>query len=427
MIGFILVIVFLALVVLDVPIAFSMGLASLVTLYISHLPISQIPSRTVTGIDLFTYLAIPMFILAGALMDTGGIANRLVKLAKVLVGHFRGGLAMVVVVAEMFFSGISGSTVADVSAMSSMMLPSLKKSGYTGQYSISVICAASAMGMLIPPCILMVALAGIANESVGALFLGGLLPAVFLGLLIMLLIYFQALKYNFPAEPRPSFLEVVKSFIDSLIALAMPVIIFGGIMGGIATPTEIAAIAVVYAFIVGVFVYRELKIKDVWRIMIESAVSTASIMVLIGFANIFSYILALGKVPQLLTNFFLSISSSPFVFMVGVTITLIIAGSLLEGVPAALIFTPVFLPVVHRFGIDPLHFLIVMVAAIGVGLFIPPAGIGLVVGARLGNMSMEDIMKSFYPFLIILFVGIVILILVPQISVFIPNLLMPKH
>ncbi len=426
MAGIGIMVMFLVLVFLTVPVAFSMGIASFFSLLISGLPVGQIPGRTVVGMDSYTYLAIPMFILAGSFMETGGIASRLVKFATVLVGHFKGGLAMVVVVAEMLFSGISGSTVADVSAMSAMMLPSMKRAKYKPDYSVSVISAASAMGILIPPCILMVALAAIANESVGALFLAGFLPAFFMGGLLLIFISIQARKYGFPAGDRATAIEIFRAFADSMISLGMPVIIFGGILTGIATATEIAAVAVIYSLIVGVFIYREIKILQIWKILVDCAINTTAVMLLVGFANIFCYVLALSRVPELITSFFLAISASPIVFMIGASLVLIIVGSVLEGVPAAIIFTPVFLPVVKQFEVVELHFLIVMVASIGIGLFIPPAGIGLVIGARIGNVPMESIMKSFYPFILVLFIGLVGLIIFPEISTFVPDKLMPK-
>lgn len=420
---------FVGLVGFSMPVSFAMGVAAVAALMWSgEIPMNLVTHRMVLGVDSFVLLAVPLFILAGALMDAGGISNRLVRLAKAIVGHLRGGLGMVVVVGEMLFSGISGSTVADVSAISSVLLPSMRRSGYPPEYSVSIISAASAMGILIPPCIMMVVLGAIANVSVAALFLAGFLPATVLALLIMALIFYQAhpRRLNLPAEARPSLRELWRALADALLPLGMPVIIFGGILGGVFTPTEAAAVAVVYALVVGVAVYREISLRQLWSILVETGVTTGMVLFLLAVANIFSYLLAVQQVPQLMGRVILSISSSPLFFLLASGFIFLTIGGILEGLPAALIFVPIFLPLVQQLGINMLHFLILVVTAVGIGIFIPPAGIGIAIACAVGRVSMEAVVRPLIPFLLVLLVGFVILAAFPAISTIVPSLFLTQ-
>lgn len=419
--------VFLVVMLIDTPIAFAMGAASLAgVLAQGRLNLSLVPERVFTGTDSFVLLAIPLFILAGALMDTGGISLRLVNLSRALIGHVRGGLGMVVVVAEMFFSGISGSTVADVSAISAMLLPSMRRSGYSSEYAISIVSAASAMGILIPPCILMVVLGGIMNVSVSALFVGGIVPALVLALLLLALLSYQARRLDLPAERRATAGELARAGLDALIPLGMPVIIFGGILGGIFTPTEAAAVAVLYALVVGLFVYRELSPADLPRLCLESGLATGTIMFLIGLSTIFSFLLAIQNVPELVRDTILGISTSPLFFLLVANVVFIVGGAFLEGLPAAVIFVPIFMPVVRQLGIDPLHFGILVVAAVGLGLFIPPVGVGLMVGCAVEKIDVHRTFRPMLPFIGVLSLGLLVLTLVPWLTTILPRLLLPN-
>lgn len=419
---------FIVLILLGVPISFSMGISSVAAIiYTGTINLDMVAHRMGGGIDSFVYLAIPMFILVGTLMDMGGIANRLVVLAKALVGRFKGGLGMTVIVAEMFFSGISGSTVADVSAMCSMLLPSMLKAGYSRAYTIAIICAASALGILIPPCVIMVVLASLGSTSVTGVFIAGFLPAAVLGLICMVLIYAQAQKNGLSTDEPSSFIQVIRALIHSLVPLSLPVIIFGGILLGIATPTEVAAIAVVYALFLGVFVYKKINWKNMLNAFIDAGVSTGTLCMLLGLANIFTYLLATEHVPEMLADFLLATTSSPTIFLIITVFVLIIAASVLEGMPTAVIFVPILLPIIQAMDINILHFMTIVVASVGLGMFLPPAGMGLIIGASLGKVGIEEVMKPFFPFLIAIIFGIIILVIFPWFTTVIPDALKIRY
>lgn len=415
---------FIVLILLTVPVAFALGIAAALGLLISGVaPLLVVPQRMFAGADSFVLLAIPLFILAGALMETGGISLRLVNLARVLIGHVRGGLGMVVVVGEMLFSGISGSTVADVSAIGSLMIPALRRAGFTADRAVAIVSAASAMGILVPPCLLMVIIAQIAGLSVGALFLAGFIPAIVLALAIMILIYVQARRDGIGGEARASLAQVGVALKEALIPLLMPVIIFGAILGGIADPTEAAVLAVVYAFVVGLFVYKEIAWSDLPKILVDSAVTSGVVIFMVGAASSFSWLLAVEQVPTHLAAAMTSISREPWVFFVISTIIFILLGAILEGLPAVIICLPIFLPIATRMGIDPLHYSVVVVAAIGVGLFLPPVGVGLYIAATFANLRVDQTIRAMLPYVGVLFVGILILIAFPWLTLVVPKMI----
>jgi tripartite ATP-independent transporter DctM subunit len=418
----VMVLSFLIMIGLTAPVAFAVGISAAIGLLVSDTaPLLVVPQRIFAGADSFVLLAIPLFVLAGALMETGGISARLVTLARALIGHVRGGVGMVVVVAEMLFSGISGSTIADVSAIGSLMIPSLVRAGYKPARAVAIVSAASAMGILIPPCLLMVIIAQIVGLSVGALFLAGFIPAAVLAVAIMALIYAQAVRDRIPGEARASLKQVMRALKDALIPLMMPVIIFGAILGGIADPTEAAVLAVFYAFIVGVFVYKEISWSQVPKILVDSAVTSGIVIFMVGASSSFSWILAVEQVPTQLAGVMLSISSQPWVFFVICTIIFVVLGAILEGLPAVIICLPIFLPIALKLGIDPLHFSIVVVAAIGLGLFLPPVGVGLYIACTFANLRVDQTIKAMLPYIAVLFAGILVLIAIPWLTLVVPH------
>jgi tripartite ATP-independent transporter DctM subunit len=419
----IMVVSFIVMLVLTAPVAFSIGVAATIGLVIvDAAPLLIIPQRFFAGADSFVLLAIPLFILAGALMESGGISLRLVELARLLVGHVRGGLGMAVVVAEMFFSGISGSTVADVSAIGALMVPSLIRIGFKPDRAVAIISASSAMGILIPPCLIMVVIAQIAGISVGALFLAGFLPALVLALALMVLIYVQARREGIGGTKRATWSETGIAFLRAIVPLMMPVIVFGAILGGIADPTEAAVLAVAYAFIVGVFVYKEIRWSQLPKIFIDSAVISGIVIFMVGAASSFSWILAYEHVPERLAQLMLMVSSSPMVFYIlSVTIFTLLA-AVLEGLPAIIICLPIFLPIAIKFGIDPLHYSIVVVAATGLGLFLPPVGIGLYIACSFANLNADQAFRAMLPYTAVLAAGIVVLMIFPWLTLVVPRL-----
>jgi C4-dicarboxylate transporter DctM subunit len=415
---------FIVFLLLAVPVAFTVGMAAVLgLLWTGQYPLTTVLKQTFEGVDSFVLLAIPLFILAGALMETGGIAVRLVRLAQALVGRIRGGLSMAVVVAEYVFSGISGSTVADVSAIGSTMIPPMLQAGYRADQAVAVVSAASAMGILVPPCILMIVIGSVANVSVAALFAAGFLPAVVLAVAIMAWIYYDAGRSGIDATARMAAHEIWRVFLDALIPLGLPVIIFGGILGGVVTPTEAAVIAVLYAFIVGVFVYREIAWKDVPGILVSSAVVTASVCFLLGTAAVVAWVLVVEQVPQLLLNAMLAVPGGSLIFLVLTSVLFIALGAVLEGLPAVVILLPTFLPVVKRLGIDLVHYSTVVVAATGIGLFLPPIGVGFFIACGIAKVSVDRATGAMMPYIVMMCIGLLVVILVPWVTLVIPALL----
>ena len=415
--------VFAVLAILGVPIAYSLALATTLGLAFSaNIPMFVMAHKMATGIDSFVILAIPLYILAGALMETGGIATRLVTLSMALIGWVRGGLAMVVVVVEYLFSGLSGSTAADVSAVGSMLIPPMGRSGYTRAYAVAVVSAASAMGMLVPPCINMVVAGAIANISVGALFFGGFIPAIVLAICIMILIYLQARRHAWKAEERVTVKKFVRAWTGAIIPLGMPIIIFGGILGGIVTPTEAGMLAVFYALIVGVGIYREISLRKLYHILLDAAISSGVVGILVGIASVFAWMMAAEKIPEAILKGMLSFSTSPYVFLALSALIFMVIGSFLEGLPAIVVLLPTMFPIVQKLGLHPIHYVNVVIAAVGIGLFLPPVGLGILIACSIAKIDVTSATRALAPFLVVLLVGLLILVLFPSITLFLPRL-----
>jgi C4-dicarboxylate transporter DctM subunit len=419
-----LLLAFAILVVLSVPVAFALGAAGLIGLIIKgDVPLVLIPSRIFGGMDSFILLAIPFFILAGDLMDTGGISRRLVNLARVLVGHIRGGLGMVVVVGEIFFSGISGSTTADAAAIGSIMIPAMTRVGYTRERAAAIVCAASGMGILVPPCIMMVVYGSLTGTSIAALFAAGFLPAAVMALALMGQLYFQARRDNLPSEPRASWGDLVRAMREAGLALMMPVIIFGGILGGAFTPTEAAVVAVAYGLVVGVFVYREVTWGDVGRILARTGLISGTVLLLIGTANIFSWLLTVQQVPQAIAAWMQSLGQGRVLFLLLSVVVFLFLFALLDGLPAMLMVVPIFVPIAARLGIDALHYGILMTAITGIALFMPPVGVGLYVAASIAETTVARAGWVLLPYLITMFLVTLVIAYVPWIVHVVPRLL----
>jgi C4-dicarboxylate transporter, DctM subunit len=416
------VLVFLVLLGLGVPVAFAIGAAGLAGLaWSGEFPLIIIMQQIHQSVDSFVLLAIPLFIFAGMLMETGGIAVRLVRLAQALVGWIRGGLAMAVVIAEYIFSGISGSTIADVSAIGATMIPPLKRAGYRPGQAVSIVAAASAMGILVPPCILMIVLGSIANVSVAALFVAGFVPAVVLAVAIMAFIYWDARRAGIaPAQPM-TFPAIGKAFLQAVIPLGLPAIIFGGILGGVMTPTEAASLAVLYAAVVGLFVYREIKWRDLPALMARSAVVTATVCFLLAVAAVIAWMLAVAQVPAAILSAMQAISAGPITFLVLTALLFILLGAVLEGLPAVVILVPTFLPVVKQMNIDLIHYSIVVTAATGIGLFLPPIGVGLFVSCGIAGVGVDKVTREMMPYVMMLTLGLLLVIAFPWLTLVLPR------
>ena len=413
---------FIALLVIGAPVAIAVGGAGFAgALIASPAPLASTVQNMLHQVDSFVLLSFPLFVLAGALMETGGIARRLVDLAIALVGWVRGGLGMAVVVAEYVFSGISGSTVADVSAVASTTIPSMVRAGYSREQSVAIVASASAMGILVPPCILMIVIGSIAGLSVAALVAAGFSPAVVLSLALMGHIWMIAGRAGIAVAPRPNMAAVGRAFAGAVIPLGMPAIIFGGILGGITTPTEASVIAVLYAAIVGLFVYREIAWRELPEILIQACAISGSVGLLLATAGAISWFLTVQQLPALLVGWMTLVPGSALVFLVATALVFIVFGAVVEGLPAVVILLPTLLPVAIQLGIDPIHYAIVIVAAVGIGLFLPPIGVGLFIACGIAEVSIDRVTRVILPFIAVLCLGLAVIIAVPWFTLVVPR------
>ncbi|MEO7189567.1 MAG: TRAP transporter large permease subunit [Vicinamibacterales bacterium] len=423
----VLVIGFLVTAGLGLPLAFTLALTSLTYLLgIGGVSLIILPIKILGGVDSFVLLAIPLFILAGALMESGGISERIVDLAMAIVGRVRGGLAMVVVVAEILFSGISGSTAADVSAISSLLVPSMKRAGYSGAEAVSVVAAASAMGILVPPCLTMVVLGSIVNISIVTLFLAGFLPAFLLAGVLMILIAIRARTQHWPVTAGPSRAQLWRAVRRAAVPTGLPVLLFGGIFSGLTTVTEAALLAVVYAFVAGQLMERGAPAEQHGPAgqVAQSGVVTATTLWVLAAASAFAWILVREWVPQLLGEWITAIGAGRLVFMLLSIVIFVVIGALLEGLPALLIFGPILFPIGRTLGLDAVHYGIVVIAATGIAFFLPPVGVGLSIAAGIARVDIDDVSRSYVPYLIALLIGLGLIAAVPDVTLVLPRLIL---
>ena len=407
---------FFILLFLNLPVAFSIGLSSMVALcFYGDLPLSAIVTRMYSGVDSFTLLAIPFFIAAGEIMNESGITDKIVSFSKALVGHIKGGLAHVSIVSSMFFSGISGSATADASALGSMLIPAMKKSGIDSDFAVAVSASSSAIGPIIPPSILFVIYGSIANVSIAKLFLGGIIPGILIGLSLMIVTYFYAKKRGYPSEKRSSLKNLIKSFLDSLIALMMPVIILGGIFGGIFTATEAGVVAVFYAIIVGVFINKTIKFSDLGGILVKASITTSIALFVIAAASAFAWALAWEGFGEIALSFLTSFSDNPIIILSLILIFVLILGLFVEGIPVLIILSPVMLPVVNGLGIDLVYFGVLLVMAIVIGSVTPPVGILTYISCAIANTTISRVFWTIWPFCGIMIFVLFMAVLFPEI------------
>ncbi|MGA9538627.1 MAG: TRAP transporter large permease [Desulfobacterales bacterium] len=408
--------------VLGMPIAFSLGVASVTTLqYGSDLPLTLAAQRLFTGTDSFPLMAIPFFMLAGELMESGGISRRLFDFAHAIVGFVYGGLAMVAVVAAMFFAGISGAAAADTAAVGAVSIPAMIRKGYKKGFAAAVQAAGGSIGVIIPPSIPMIIFGVVGGVSIGKMFMGGFIPGLLIGVGLMTVSYVLAKKAGYEKDAFMGFRKILRTFWGALWALLMPVIILGGILGGIFTPTEAAVVAALYGLVIGFFVYRELRLRDLPRIFTRAAISTSTVMLLIATANIFGWILTAERVPQNVAAYLVTLSSSRYVLYGLILICLLVVGTFMETSASLIILTPVFLPVVEKLGIDPVHFGVVMVTALAIGMLTPPLGICLFISCNIAHIQLSEIVRYIMPFLVIMIAMLVLITYVPDLVMVIPN------
>ena len=416
---------FLLFLLVNVPIALTLGAAAVFALlWDGSIPLLVVPQRIFTGVDSFPLLAIPLFILAGELMEHSGISARLVKLAQVLVGWLRGGIGMTVVVTEVFFSGISGSTVADTSALGTTMIPAMKRAGYSAPRAAAIVSAASGMGILIPPCINMVVYGIMAQVSIAALFAAGFLPAFVMAGLLMFQLHLQARRD--PAIlvfARPSMRVALSAAGSALVPLLMPIIIFGGILSGVFTATEAGAVAVVYGLFVGLAIYRVIDMARLYAILLETVRVSGQIMLLVGVASLFAWLLSSQRVPQALSAAIQGVASGPVLFLLLSILVMLLLGALLDGLPAMIMLVPVLMPMTQQFGVDTMHFGIILIATIGIGLFLPPIGLGLIVVAAIARVSIAEVSRPLLPYLATMMATVLLIAFWPQLTLVIPTVL----
>ena len=409
---------------LGLPLAFTLVLTALTYLIgIGGVGLVILPIKILGGVDAFVLLAIPLFILAGALMETGGISERIVDLAMAIVGRVRGGLAMVVVVAEILFSGISGSTAADVSAISALLVPSMKRAGYSGPESVSVVAAASAMGILVPPCLTMVVLGSLVNLSIVTLFLAGFVPAFLLAAALLVLIAMRARRQHWPIAETSTRAELGRVLRRAIVPLGLPLLLFGGIFSGATTVTEAALLAVVYALVVELAI-GEVRPADAAARFAQSGIVSATTLWVLAAASAFAWVLVREWVPQALGEWIAGIGAGPVGFMALTIVVFVLIGALLEGLPALLIFGPILYPISRTVGIDPVHYGIVIVAAMGIAFFLPPVGVGLAIAAGIGRVDVDEVSRAYLPYLITLLIGLVIIAAVPWFTLVLPRLVL---
>ena len=417
---------FVLLLILKVPITFTLAISSIVTAFYLNIPMLAIIQRMVQGVNSFSLLAIPFFILAGEIMSQGGISRRLIDFSNILIGRVRGGLAQVNVLASMFFGGISGSAVADVSSIGTMMIPMMKKKGYDADFAVGITVTSACQGVIIPPSHNMIIYAMAAGGvSVGRLFLGGFIPGVLLGISLMVISFIIATKRNYPKEQRYSLKESLQISKDAVLGLFTAVIIIGGVISGVFTATESAAIACLYAFIITFFVYREIHISRFIGILYSSLKTLAMVMSLIAAASAFGWLLAYLKIPAAATSALLTISENRVVLLLLINILLIGLGTIMDMAPLILITTPILYPVVvTTLGMSPIQFGVMLILNLGIGLTTPPVGSALFVGCAIGDISIEKATKAMLPLYFMMIIVLLMVTFIPGLVMFIPNLVM---
>ena len=422
--AFILVFTLGIMLALGVPVAYAVGISAIIGAWYIDIPLEAVMIQLTSGVNKFSLLAIPFFILAGAIMAEGGIARRLVNFAYIFVGFIRGGLSLVNIVASTFFGAISGSSVADTASIGSVMIPEMDKKGYPRDFAAAVTASGSVQAILTPPShnSVIYSLATGGTVSIAALFIAGILPGLLLSFSLMVMCVAFAHKRGYPKGERVPFRQALKIFVDTLWGLMTVVIIMGGILSGIFTATESAAIACLWAFFVTMFIYRDYKWSELPKLMFRTVKTVTIVMILIGFAAAFGAVMTYMQLPMRITEAFTSISDNKYVILMCINIMLLLIGTLMDMAPLILILTPVLLPVTNALGIDPVHFGMIMLVNLGIGLITPPVGSVLFVASAVSKQKIEQVVKAMLPFYLVLFLVLMLVTYIPAISLFLPKL-----
>jgi C4-dicarboxylate transporter DctM subunit len=412
---------------MGMPIAISLGLSSVLTiLFFAQDSLASLALKFFQTMENFTLLAIPFFILSGAFLTTGGVAKRLIAFATAMVGHIRGGLAMGAVLSCMLFAAISGSSPATVVAIGTIVIAGMVRAGYSKEFASGVICNAGTLGILIPPSIPMVVYAAATESSVGRLFMAGFLPGLVLGIMLMVAIYIAARVLDLPRQPRVGWGELFRSAREAIWGLLLIVVILGGIYGGIFTPTEAAAVAAVYAFIVAVWVYGDISLKEVPKVLVDAGKTSVMLMFIIANAMLFAHVLTTERIPQAISEAIVAAKMEPWLFLLVVNLILLIAGDFMEPSAIILILAPIFYPIAMQLGIDPIHFGIIIVVNMEIGMVTPPVGLNLFVTSAITGMPFWNVFKAAVPWMFVLLLFLVIVTYVPWLSLVLPNAVFGK-
>tara|TARA_Y100000782_G_C10171534_1_gene260000 strand:- start:707 stop:1987 length:1281 start_codon:yes stop_codon:yes gene_type:complete len=410
--------------VISVPVGMSLGIATFIgMLYVSPDVLIMMPQKFLYGLDSFPLLAIPLFVMAGQLMSSGGIAKRIIALALIFVGRIYGGLAIVVIFSALFISGISGSPSANTAAIGSVAIPAMKRLKYPPEFATAVLAAAGGVSTLVPPAIDLIIIGVIANISIGGLFAAGIFPAIVNGVAIMIMAYYFSRKMNLPLAEKTSLLDKIRVLKDGILPILMIVIILGGIYGGIFTPTEAASVAVVYGFIVSFFIYKELKMEDLPTVLLNTAALSGVVLLVLATASMFSFILTFDRIPHAIAQFIVTYADNWILFIILVHIVFLMLGMIMDALPAIIVLMPIFVPVAVSLGMEPIHLGILVAANVGIGMITPPVGICLFVACGISKIPIGSVVKPLLPFLVFLVLTLVIITMFPQITLFLPRLL----
>lgn len=417
------ILILFAVFLLGFPIAFSLGIVSGLQIFNDGYPLIVVIQKMFTGADSIALTAIPLFILSGNLMYRGGMSKRIVNFADMLLGHFPSGLAMVSVLACMFFAAITGSAIASTAAIGGILIPLMVEKGYDKEFCAPLLACGGSIGPIIPPSIPLLVYGTMANVSVGKLFIGGVFPGILMGISLIIYSYFIGKKRNYIGRSeRAKLSDIIKSGINASLSLLMPLIIIGGIMSGIFTPTESAAVAVVYSIITGMLIYRELTLKDIWETMIDSAKATGQVLLVVAFASLFTWVITVNNIPQTVGQFLGSSISSKITLLLVINIILLIAGTFIDTTSAVVIFTPLFLPMVQAYGVDLVHFGLIMAVNLTIGMCTPPLGVCLFVSGSIAKVSLKEQFKDLIPMILVLILVLIIVTYIPNITLFLPQL-----
>ncbi len=418
-----LLLLLLGLILISVPIFLSIGISTTIAFIVTKLPLFMIPQKMFDGVNSYVLLAVPLFMLAGSIMDQGGISKRLVDFSESLVGHFKGGLAITSILSSMLFAGVSGSAAADTAAVGSVLIPEMIKKGYDKNFAASIIATGGSIGVIIPPSIPMIIFAFIANISVGKLFIAGILPGLLIGFSLIAIVAYKTKDFDIDEKNRNfDFTRFKNAFKSAVFALGIPFIVVGGILGGFFTATESAAVAVIYSLLISSLIYRELSWKKLYKAAIYAINTSSIILIIISIATVFSWFLSMNNIQQTLSNAFLILSHNKYIILLLINLFLLVMGTFVETTASLILFVPVVAPILNNLGIDPLTYGVMIVTNLAIGMLTPPLGICLMVSSSIAESKILEISKAIIPFLVVMIIDLFIITFIPFFTIFLPSI-----